>query len=843
MPWRSRLIASVRSSRSVTRLVVLRLDLAQLLLGAQIDGAEPLAVAPQLVEPLLDRRDLGQRVARRDLGERRDVRGLGLEHLADFVRDVGGAPVRRPRAAPRRAPARCAHRPSPRARRAPPCRPRRARSRRRRGGRRLRAARLRPASISAISARRCSAKAAGAPSSEAALGLRVAEPLLQRRDLAGGARLAAVPFGALGRDRGEALRAQLGLARERLRFAARFRQHGALRRDLAARFRELVFQLGGRAERLDRLRGVALGGERLVAARREADLGLGERREPRGQAVRLALGRGMRVARRVGLRLRLAPRIARFAFGRDRGGELGFRRFDRAALAVGIGARVAELGVEIGEAVLRREPARGRGRRIRGGRKAVPAPQVAFGRDQPLAGLAAARRASRPSARSTTPICASRRASSGGAVTWRASGSAPSGSAGSLVGRGAGPADRRGRIDRRLEIVAERRAERGLVALLDGEQVDRRRPELLCLDVDQLGERLRLGLEPVRRAARPRRAVRAPRRAPGAPPNAPPRRAAPRPRPPRPRPARPRPRPRAPHIRRAVLRLVEARQARSRPRRSGLRAASAAPNARLIARSSWLRRATRSASAPVSSPNVFSTAASAASAALTRAATSASRSATPAPVLRQAGFLGRQAAPARPRRRPAGAARARCPATSCASRRSSSSDALVDARFLAVERLARHHEALQRGAGLGLLVAQRRQSRRPRSPDGWRLRPARRSPRRRGGCSHPWRGSASATSALRRDPAQMEQRRLGLAHVGRHLLVLAPPGAPGASAHRSAAPAGRSRPRAAPRLVSAAFSRSSASWRRACRPATPAASSSTRRRCSGLAWMISPMRP
>jgi len=45
------------------------------------------------------------------------------------------------------------------------------------------------------------------------------------------------------------------------------------------------------------------------------------------------------------------------------------------------------------------------------------------------------------------------------------------------------------------------------------------------------------------------------------------------------------------------------------------------------------------------------------------------------------------------------------------------------------------------------------------------------------------------------------------------------------------------------RFCSAARSRSSASWRRACRPAMPAASSSTRRRCSGLAWMISPMRP
>ena len=73
---------------------MLRLDLAQLFLGAQVDGAKPLAVAPQLLQPLLDRRDIGQFRARRDLGKRRDVLRFGFEHLADFMRDVGGAAVR-----------------------------------------------------------------------------------------------------------------------------------------------------------------------------------------------------------------------------------------------------------------------------------------------------------------------------------------------------------------------------------------------------------------------------------------------------------------------------------------------------------------------------------------------------------------------------------------------------------------------------------------------------------------------------------------------------------------------------------------------------------------------------
>ncbi len=40
MPWRSRLIASTRSSRSVVSDRVLGFDLAQLFLGAQVDGAQ-----------------------------------------------------------------------------------------------------------------------------------------------------------------------------------------------------------------------------------------------------------------------------------------------------------------------------------------------------------------------------------------------------------------------------------------------------------------------------------------------------------------------------------------------------------------------------------------------------------------------------------------------------------------------------------------------------------------------------------------------------------------------------------------------------------------------------------
>ena len=218
---------------------------------------------------------------------------------------------------------------------------------------------------------------------------------------------------------------------------------------------------------------------------------------PRGHAVGLALGGGMRVARAVCLRLRLAPRVARFAFGGDRGRKLGLRGLDRAALRIGVAARVAQLGIEIGEAVLRREAARRRGRRIRSGGKAVPAPQVAVGRDEPLAGLelCGKRRAHRAIDHADLRKPARHLGRRSDVARERLGAFGQRGIA--SIRRGAGPADRRGRIDRRFEIVAERGAERCLVALLDGEQVDRRRPELLGLDVDQLGERFRLRLEPV----------------------------------------------------------------------------------------------------------------------------------------------------------------------------------------------------------------------------------------------------------------------------------------------------------------------------------------------------------
>ena len=63
---------------------VLGLDLAQLFLGAQIDGAEPLAVAAQLFEIFLDLGERRQFRARLDLGERRHAHAARLRACRGF---------------------------------------------------------------------------------------------------------------------------------------------------------------------------------------------------------------------------------------------------------------------------------------------------------------------------------------------------------------------------------------------------------------------------------------------------------------------------------------------------------------------------------------------------------------------------------------------------------------------------------------------------------------------------------------------------------------------------------------------------------------------------------------
>ena len=63
----------------------------QFLFGAQIDGAEPLALAPQLFEIGLDLGHVRQHRAFGNLGQCRHALRLDLQHLADFMLDIGEA--------------------------------------------------------------------------------------------------------------------------------------------------------------------------------------------------------------------------------------------------------------------------------------------------------------------------------------------------------------------------------------------------------------------------------------------------------------------------------------------------------------------------------------------------------------------------------------------------------------------------------------------------------------------------------------------------------------------------------------------------------------------------------
>ena len=163
----------------------------------------------------------------------------------------------------------------------------------------------------------------------------------------------------------------------------------------------------------------------------------------------------------------------------------------------------------------------------------------------------------------------------------------------------------------------------------------------------------------------------------------------------------------------------------------------------------------------------------------------------------QLGVSRRRGARAR-RRRPWSAAARAMSSSNWTSRRSSSAMRSLARVFLAVERLAGDWSGAARPAAARASASRSAGSRRRAS--AW-MRAASACV---AGCARPPRaprdrgvGSASVTSALRADPAQMEQRRFRLADLGRDTRDSGPPGGPGASGLRSGRRAGRSRPRAA----------------------------------------------
>ena len=199
--------------------------------------------------------------------------------------------------------------------------------------------------------------------------------------------LAVLPFGPLGQDRLHAAVGQFGLARQRLRFGAYLRCEAAMTVDVGANGGEPGFGVEARRQFGQRRRGALMRAIGLGAVGVEAAVRFGQRRFPRGVAIDLALGSGMTFARGIGLALRGTPRIARGGLGGGCGLQFGFGGFQRLTLGGGVDAGLLKFVFDIDQPRALGQTPRRAGRRVGGGDKAVPAPDVAFRRHQPLAGF------------------------------------------------------------------------------------------------------------------------------------------------------------------------------------------------------------------------------------------------------------------------------------------------------------------------------------------------------------------------------------------------------------------------------------------------------------------------
>ena len=215
-------------------------------------------------------------------------------------------------------------------------------------------------------------------------------------------------------------------------------------------------------------------------------MGFGQRGFARGVAVDLALGRGMAFARGIGLALRGTPGLAGGGLGGGRRLQFGLGVFQRLPLGGGVGAGLLQLVFDIDEARAFGETPRGAGRRMGGRDKTVPAPDIAFQRHQPLAGLQLRHQFRAALLRHDADLRETAR-QFGRRLDMGGEGFDAGGQRRIVEARaGIGPAHRRGGIDGRVEIVAEHGAERLFIALGDGDAVDDRRPQVLGLAVDEL---------------------------------------------------------------------------------------------------------------------------------------------------------------------------------------------------------------------------------------------------------------------------------------------------------------------------------------------------------------------
>ena len=365
---------------------MLLLDLAQFLLGEEVDGAEALALAVDAFEPAFDVGDRRQLGARFDFSKLGGAVRLDFEPLADFVGEIGEPALGGVAAflAAGGFGARFADRFERGA-----CdlvgfgklvlgggEPVGIGAARGGGGIDLTDQRLALGSEFFRRARQFGALARG-----------FLDALADGRDLGLGVVLALVPgLPFLGNGLQPAA-GKLGFAHDRLRLDADFGERAAVRGDDVVDGGELGFEIGGHRQGGKRRRRFALAGKRFVAAGADPHAGFLERRNARRIAGDLAFGRGVFFAGVIGQALRIAPLHARLHFGCGGGGDCGLGDVERLALRRNVGAGGLELAFDRLEPAAFGEPARRAGRRVRRGGKTVPAPIVAFARHQPLAGF------------------------------------------------------------------------------------------------------------------------------------------------------------------------------------------------------------------------------------------------------------------------------------------------------------------------------------------------------------------------------------------------------------------------------------------------------------------------
>ena len=464
---------------------VLGLDLAQFFLGTQIDGAEPFAVAAQLFQVLLDLRQCRQFGLRRDLREAGHGLRLDFQHVVDLALDIG-------KAAPGPFHALFGTR-----------------------GCFARAGQGFERSLGgAIGFRHCGFRCRQRIGCRTTVVFGELDFADQRAALLGEYRRRILKLGALGRDFGDAgfdggeLRScalhavlplgllgddglqaavrQFGLARQCLRFGPNLCGKAAMALDIGANRGQFRLGFDARGQFVEcRCRGL-MRSFGLAAVGSEAGMRLGQCRFARRVAIDLAFGIGMAFARRISFALGGAPGFTGRRFSGGRSLQPGLGCFQHLSFGGGVDAGLFQLMLDIDQTRALGEPPRGAGRGMGGGDKTVPAPDVAFQRYQPLAGLQlrdqrrTAFLGNDPDLRQAARQFRRRLNVRGERLDAIRQGRI------AFADTGIGPAHRCGGIDRRIEIVAQYGADGFLIALGDGDAIDDRRPQILGLAVHQL---------------------------------------------------------------------------------------------------------------------------------------------------------------------------------------------------------------------------------------------------------------------------------------------------------------------------------------------------------------------